>query len=158
MLFNSDLKLIPFDAEGQLGKQSAKMQFDQSFIEWLNHNGIATNNSVIHFVDESCACYEVSKVHRQSVEALAEFEGMVNRHVNWDDSMKQMIPASPAVAVISESGQLVYLGPYSSGAFCTADNGLVEPFIKSERQAMPGAMVVTDSVGCYCNRSQAQQG
>jgi hypothetical protein len=151
LYFSSGTPLISFDANGVLGQKAASMDFDQRFTGWLQAQGLATTGTVIHIIDTECPCFSISEPHRQSVAALAQTNGFNNQFLSWRDDIKSWVPASPAVVVFSQKGQLTYYGPYSSGAFCTADNGLVEPFIKEQQQSLPGAVIVTDAVGCYCN-------
>lgn len=151
LYFTSGTQLISFDAQGYLGQKAASMDFDQQFLLWLNKQGLTTHNTVVHITAPDCPCFEISQPHRKSVEALATKHHFENQHLDWNEAMSDYVPASPAVVVISDTGQLSYLGPYSSGAFCTADNGLVEPFIKGQSQILPGAVIVTDAIGCYCN-------
>lgn len=153
LYYSSDTRLIVFDTEGTLASRSASLTYDQQLVTWLSQQGLTTRNTVIHITDPACPCYSISQPHRDSVVALAEKHGYQNQYLNWTPMAKNNIPASPAVVVISADNQLIYVGPYSSGAFCTADNGLVEPFIKGSSKPLPGAVVVTDAIGCYCNNA-----
>ncbi|XOV77609.1 MAG: DUF6436 domain-containing protein [Aestuariibacter sp.] len=151
LYFSNATKLISFDPQGHLGQKAASMDFDQQFLFWLNKQGLKTHSTVIHITEPDCPCFAISQPHRKSVAALATTYNFENQHIDWNEAMSDYVPASPAVVVISDNGRLAYFGPYSSGAFCTADNGLVEPFIKGKRQTLPGAVVITDAIGCYCN-------
>jgi hypothetical protein len=61
------------------------------------------------------------------------------------------LPASPAVAIWDQQGDLAYFGPYSEGALCTSANSFIEPILEA---LMAGRPVRADSnlaVGCFCD-------
>lgn len=62
----------------------------------------------------------------------------------------ERLPASPAVAIWDQQGQLAYFGPYSEGATCTSNNSFIEPILKPQRRP-PGQRQQYLAVGCFCD-------
>ncbi|MBD9398919.1 DUF6436 domain-containing protein [Pseudomonas sp. PDM11] len=66
----------------------------------------------------------------------------------------QLLPASPAVAIWDQRGELAYVGPYSSGFNCTSGNSFVEPLLDA---LLEGRKVLADNnlaSGCFCDWAQ----
>ncbi|OLS63224.1 DUF6436 domain-containing protein [Pseudomonas putida] len=60
------------------------------------------------------------------------------------------LPASPAVAIWDQDGNLAYFGPYSEGATCNAGNSFIEPILQALTEGRPVKVTQTMAVGCYC--------
>lgn len=152
VLYASSSKLKPFDPNNQLHQAALQTQFDKLFLTQLQTVEANLVNTVFHFRTDSCFCHTVAQGHIDSVEKLAERQTFRNIKINLvaNPELKRFIPSVPAVAVVDEEGKLNYLGPYSSGMFCTQGNGLVEPFIKKMQGQNLGATVISQSQGCYC--------
>lgn len=122
---------------------------------------------LVHFWDPSCPCNlgnqqhlgeltrdyadSVDFYHMQMPSSNGHLPKTLNRlkpikiHVNTD-----ILPASPAVAIWDEFGQLAYFGPYSEGAICNSSNSFVEPVLEALKQ---GRSVLSGSnlaAGCFC--------
>lgn len=63
---------------------------------------------------------------------------------------QQALPASPAVAIFDNSGQLAYFGPYSEGAICNASNSFVEPILDALQQGRTVRAGSNLASGCFC--------
>ncbi|MCQ4348858.1 DUF6436 domain-containing protein [Pseudomonas stutzeri] len=63
----------------------------------------------------------------------------------------ESLPASPAVAIWDGDGRLAYVGPYSEGAVCTADNSFIEPVLEALLAGRPVHGAGSLAVGCYCS-------
>lgn len=64
---------------------------------------------------------------------------------------EQTLPASPAVAIFDNSGQLAYFGPYSEGAICNASNSFVEPVLEALQQNRTVRAGSNLASGCFCS-------
>lgn len=146
---NTQLKL--FDHDDELLNLSQQPDFEARFVSWLNELGVNTQNTVVHFSSDSCWCQFVASPHIKSVHELVKVQHKTNITLNLEtlQSNPQYIPSIPAVAVFDTQGKLTYLGPYSTGTFCSAGNGLVEPFVQ-ELQSNHEAVIPHDAQGCYC--------
>lgn len=128
---------------------------------------------VVHLWDPPCPCNVGNQQHL--AELIAAYAGRgVSFHV-WQKpgSRGQLpetlaalqplaelpgaehLPASPAVAIWDRDGRLAYLGPYSEGAVCTADNSFIEPVLEALLEGRPVHSAGSLAVGCYCAWSAA---
>lgn len=137
--------------------------------------------SVVHFWNPDCPCNRFNEVHVKKIisdyadknvqftivvsgkntklrklreeRARKIFSHSAVKNIYSDWSMDKGPPSSPAVAVINSSGELVYFGPYSLGANCSADKGkFVEKVLdqlKDEKQRQK-KQLNTLAVGCFC--------
>lgn len=152
LAYFAQLKLFEFDHDGRLWQQSNDDNFDVQVLSAVKSEFGVANGTLLHIFDLSCACNRIAEEHVNSVKQLALENHLSIQDINIAQSphLAGIIPSTPAVILIDESGSLSYLGPYSSGYSCTVGNGLIEPFIQQEHSNRFGAMVVTDSKGCYC--------
>lgn len=142
-------RLMPFDPNGTLTAQMIQPDFDSRLSLSL---GRAHSKTVVHFTQPLCYCNMVANPHINSVKRLAEKEGFDNTVISIDSDPKwaSVVPSTPAIAVFDENGKLDYLGPYSTGFYCSPSNGLVEAFIEQRTKPLPGAVIAAEAEGCYC--------
>ena len=123
---------------------------------------------VVHLWDPPCPCNVGNQQHLG--ELLQRFGDRVSFHV-WQkpgsrghlpDMLKalqplaelpgaEQLPASPAVAIWDQDGQLAYVGPYSEGATCTSSNSFIEPVLEALLAGRPVSSTGSLAVGCYCS-------
>jgi hypothetical protein len=154
LAFFASSGLSHFDPKEKLVDASQYANFEDSFVEILAEAGVNMNQAgVIHFFSETCSCNRVAQEHIKSVSSLAKQHQFVNQSVSIDTSfdIRQIVPSTPAVAVINQHHELVYFGPYSAGYSCSPGNGIVERYIVNRSKNKLGANVVTDTLGCYCS-------
>lgn len=146
-----------FDPDNKLHQAALSISFDDVFLDELKQVVPTITGSVIHFQSNNCFCQTVAQSHIYSIEKLAAQKQLQNVKLNLDEhtAFKAYIPSVPAVAVIEKNGKLSYLGPYSTGMFCSQGNGLVEPFLKKSQNNTIAATVISQSQGCYCNLTEA---
>lgn len=124
---------------------------------------------VVHFWDPACPCNVGNQQHL--VELLQRYAGeeVVFYSLQKPGSRGRLpaplaslkplsklvgaegLPASPAVAVWDQQGQLAYFGPYSEGAVCTSANSFIEPVIDALLQGRSVRATQTLSSGCFCS-------
>ena len=139
---------------------------------------IAENDlTLVHFWDPECLCSRFNTQHVQSL--MEEFgdrgvkflivlnSASANQKETWQKgreyfpgatvisssslSMSSLIPASPATAVLDQSGQLAYFGPYSLGGLClSSDDGLVETVLSDLLAGRPLQFNTISGSGCFC--------
>ena len=122
---------------------------------------------LVHFWDPSCPCNlgnqqhlgELTRDYADSVDfyhmQMPGSNGHLPKTLNRLKPIKihdntDILPASPAVAIWDEFGQLAYFGPYSEGAICNSSNSFVEPVLEALKQ---GRSVLSGSnlaAGCFC--------
>jgi len=71
-----------------------------------------------------------------------------------DLSGSEQLPASPAVGIWDQSGELVYIGPYSEGAVCSSDNSFVEPILDAVLAGRKVRATHSLAVACFCDWQQ----
>lgn len=124
---------------------------------------------LVHFWDPSCPCNVGNQQHlaelikRFSLEGVSFYalqkagsRGELPETLNALEPLPALsgsdqIPASPAVAIWDQAGQLAYVGPYSAGVTCTASGSFIEPILdalRSGRQVNAGEIL---AVGCFCD-------
>lgn len=123
----------------------------------------------VHFWDPGCPCNVGNQQHLQ--ELLQRFAGQA---VDFYEVRKpgskgrlpqplaalkpldgligaEQLPASPAVGIWDQSGELVYIGPYSEGAVCTSDNSFVEPILDAVLAGRKVRATHSLAVACFCD-------
>lgn len=125
---------------------------------------------VVHFWDPQCPCHRETDVHLNYLIGLYRFSGVDFYSVQKPGSKGQMLPilqgkltalpalegmqalpASPAVAIWDQQGNLAYAGPYSEGLVCNSANSFVEPVLDALVANRAVSAANTMAVGCYCN-------
>lgn len=129
-------------------------QFDKQFAELVSNRQVLTQQ-IIFFTGNDCFCEALSQSHIDKLTKQAKTNAFVVKHLDIKNTpLKTIIPSTPAAAVFDANGELAYLGPISKGAFCTASSGIIESIIVDGFvNKLPGAVVMTDSTGCYCRTS-----
>lgn len=157
--YSLDESGVTFDHAGTLLAASQDAQFDQTVTTAFKTQFGDISNAVFHIVDDACWCQKVAGTHIASVSKLARESGFSNRQVSPDtlpSDLLAYVPSWPATLVFDEQGKLRYFGPYSSGVYCSANKGLVEPFIRNTVSKLPGAVIPMDAKGCYCANKQVK--
>ena len=99
------------------------------------------------FADQPVAFYEVRKPGSQGglpqpLASLKALEGLIGA---------EQLPASPAVGIWDQHGELVYIGPYSEGAVCSSDNSFVEPIVEAVLAGRKVRATHSLAVACFCD-------
>ncbi|QLF95040.1 thiol-disulfide isomerase [Pseudomonas sp. ABC1] len=124
---------------------------------------------VVHFWDPACPCNVGNQQHL--AELLAHYadkgvdfyviqkpgtQGSLSPQLSGLKPLQGLpgsaeLPASPAVAIWNNDGQLGYFGPYSEGAVCNASNSFIEPIISALLQGRDVQATRALAVGCFCD-------
>lgn len=101
---------------------------------------------LVLLVKPGAADFAAAEAERLAAELDVPLAGVVVDH------QQNLVPASPAAMVIAETGQLVYLGPYSAGGACVSTlGGFVESSLRVVRQGITEPWVNRAAIGCYCD-------
>ena len=151
-----EARLVWFDGEGRLQQQVSSNDFEQRLASQLQHIAPDLSSSVFHVFAESCQCNWRTRGHQQAIERSVKAQGGHNITIDIDQypELKTLLPSTPAVIIYNANQQLVYLGPYADGAFCTTETSFVEqllPEINSDKLKASGGWINTVANGCYCN-------
>lgn len=85
--------------------------------------------SLVHVRSSFCSCNPLADAH------TAQVPDDINQHWVSADSVIAAgfeLPATPA-ALIFDNGQLIYAGPYASGAFCAVEDSLIDSILTGEK-------------------------
>lgn len=128
---------------------------------------------VVHFWDPACPCNVGNQQHLAEllqtyvprgvqfyVLQKAGSQGQLPENLRALQSLaalagSEQLPASPAVAIWDQQGQLAYFGPYSEGAQCTSSNSFIEPILEALSAGRPVRADSNLAVGCFCDWSEA---
>jgi len=124
---------------------------------------------LVHFFDPACPCNALNQQHlgelieRYGARGVAFYavqkprsEGHLPAPLAALKPLPNLpgadnLPASPALAIFDQDGELAYFGPYSEGALCNSENSFVEPIIEA---LLAGKTVKAShnlAVGCFCD-------
>jgi len=132
---------------------------------------------LLHFWDPGCPCARFSTPHVQDLIAARAGNGLKVVIMIPDASLAPAARehfgpeagvilaegidpvSSPSAALLDDSGQLAYFGPWSTGANCTvADGGFVESALDALSRGQNPQQVNTLAVGCFCRWPTPEQG
>lgn len=123
----------------------------------------------VHFWDPGCPCNVGNQQHLEELLArfadqpvafhLVQKPGSKGRLPNSLAALQPLdglagagqLPASPAVGIWDQSGELAYLGPYSEGAVCSSDNSFVEPILEALLDGRQVRASNSLAVACFCD-------
>ncbi|WP_278361357.1 DUF6436 domain-containing protein [Idiomarina abyssalis] len=147
-------RLVWFDEKSQLLELGNNGELAQPLVTELVKKGFSVSGSVFHISSENCNCNWRSAGHTSSVKRQVTESGGRNYSIDIDqfNELKRFVPATPAIIMFNESSELIYLGPYADGAFCTAESSFVEaliPLVSMEEKAPE--WINTVAKGCYCS-------
>lgn len=124
---------------------------------------------LVHFWDPACPCNVGNQQHLSELTERYSSRGVSFHVVQKAGTDGQLpaslsalqpldgltgsdnLPASPAVAIWDQRGELAYFGPYSSGFTCTSGNSFIEPALDA---LLDGRKVVANNnlaSGCFCD-------
>ena len=69
----------------------------------------------------------------------------------------ERLPASPAVAIWDQRGELAYFGPYSEGLSCNSSNSFIEPILEALSSGRAKAAAALGKVVPLRERSVARE-
>lgn len=106
---------------------------------------------VVHFSQPDCPCHRYQLTHIDNLQNnMAGFQ-QVEIAMNDPIATTVEIPASPAVAIWNQRGEIAYFGPYSSGALCGRGTDFVTRVMNEIRADRNPQWINTLGIGCYCD-------
>jgi hypothetical protein len=129
---------------------------------------------LVHFWDPACPCNLGNQQHL--AELMAEFKPLGVHFYALQKPLSHgqlppilkglhslttlpgstLVPASPAVAIWDQQGNLAYFGPYSEGATCNSSNSFIEPILRALIAGRSVNATHSLAVGCFCNWQPAK--
>ncbi len=112
--------------------------------------------TLIHFVDDGCACSRFSKLHIK--ELKEQYKQVEHISITPQDNHSSTlltnpidwVISSPSVAVLSETGKLIYYGPYTDNAICGQGEDLLADKLLTLSSEAPPPWLNIFGYGCFC--------
>lgn len=153
LMYYTTQRLVDFDPNATLLDNSLQDSFYLEIKTQLENKYGSVSGRAFHFSEEDCFCQIVASAHVSDVKAMIENVSMENITIQLSDhpEMRQLLPSTPAIIMYNTQGEMMYIGPYSTGYLCTAGNGLVEELIPHMDEKRDDPLVMSLARGCYCN-------
>lgn len=124
------LYYFTFANYGEFDPEQSWLQSQQT--PSLESIGIDQSSSMtlVHVRTSYCSCNPLADAHTATV------PDSVAQHWISADALATTgfhLPATPA-ALIYQHGELIYAGPYASGAFCAVEDSLIDDILRGEQQ------------------------
>lgn len=148
LAYFSKERLVDFDMDNKLqGIDHLQLGNYLKVYRPLPKKGLG--NSVIHFSKPDCACQKFSQAHIQDINRIAHDNqfNVANVVIEQHD----VIPATPSVAILDESGDIIYFGPYGQGLGCSETSGFAQTMLKNFLHGFSANIVIEEAKGCYCS-------
>lgn len=109
--------------------------------KWLSHGDtqlqlsdlefpVADALALVHVRTPYCSCNPLANAHSETVPDQVAQHWLTAAEL---ESQGFPLPAAPA-ALIFDGDQLIYAGPYASGAFCAVEDSLIEDILNGGQQ------------------------
>ena len=105
-------------------------------------------NTIIHFSQPNCDCQQYSEAHIKDIDKLALNNNFNIKKIVVDKDT--IIPATPSVAIIDNTGDVIYFGPYGQGIACSQTSGYAQTMLNNYVQGYSANIVIKEAKGCYC--------
>lgn len=140
-------KLVHFDPEKKL-KDVTTQQIVSQLARNFNNNDPYSQATVLHFSTPECDCQVYSEQHINEINQLASVNNFNINNITI--SKNNFIPATPAIAIVSNLGELIYFGPYGQGIACSQTSGYAQTVLKNYVKGYISNTLVKEAKGCYC--------
>ncbi|TYK65116.1 DUF6436 domain-containing protein [Colwellia echini] len=144
--FDEDKKLVNVDYEAFSSYLSAYSEAKDT------NEALPTSNNkyhtVLHFSTPNCDCQKYSDKHIKDINKLAvEHSFIVKNIVLHKDTL---IPSTPSIALLDDSGVVIYFGPYGQGIACSQTSGYAQTMLNNYIKGYSANIVIKEAKGCYC--------
>ena len=148
-----------FDPKLKLSQGLMSLSFESRLASALKEvSGPTDRPSIFHLTQGECYCEFLAKNHKNKLNKWSVQKGFVNYAIDISKvpQLAEFIPSTPSIIAIDENGSILYLGPYSRGGGCFANNGQVDTILNdyvnnaADKPNSQRAIIETDASGCYC--------
>lgn len=140
-------KLVHFNVNNKLNYIEIA-QLTEVFTPYIDSTINETQNTVIHFSQPNCQCTQYSEKHIQDINRIA------SKHrfniINVPLSTHDIIPATPSIAILNKTGEVVYFGPYGQGIACSKTAGYAQTVLHNFIKGYSANVMIKNAKGCYC--------
>jgi hypothetical protein len=141
-------KLASFDSNEKL-KGVGYQELSTSLATYSAQIGNKAKHSILHFSTPSCECQKYSDTHIQEINKLAAKYDFNIKNINIDKH--DFIPSTPSIALVNDSGEIVYFGPYGQGLACSQTAGYAKTILNNYLKGYSANIVIKEAKGCYCS-------
>ncbi|MFT6900264.1 MAG: hypothetical protein ACJAXS_000426 [Colwellia sp.] len=141
-------RLVDFDKSNKLTGIDYQ-EISNDFTRYTHQEKKAGRTTLLHFSTISCDCQVFSEKHIQDLNKIANANHFIIKNIIVEQH--NIIPSTPSVALIDESGEVVYFGPYGQGLACSKTTGYAQTMLNNYLKGYNANIVVKEAKGCYCN-------
>lgn len=131
--------------------------WQQQWQSWLDSQPELQHPAMVHLLPDQCLCRWFVRDHASDLSDKAVelgYEVYQTSALLGSDQARLLTQVvdfetpAPLMILTDSAGQVRYLGPYSDGLRCNAENSLVDQWLPLELQ---GQVVQLDANGCICH-------
>ena len=141
-------RLVSFDSNDKL-KGVEYQELSASLSPYSTIVGGNVKHTILHFSSPSCACQKYSDEHIQEINKLADEHDFTIKNIEIDEH--NVIPSTPSIALVDESGEIIYFGPYGQGLACSQTAGYAQTMLNNYLKGYSANIVIKEAKGCYCS-------
>lgn len=141
-------RLVKFDVDNKL-QGVDHLQLANYLQDYTSTETIGLGNRVIHLSKPDCDCQKFSQEHILDLNKMAEDNQF--SIVNVVVEQHEFIPATPSVAILDESGDIIYFGPYGQGLGCSETSGFAQTMLNNLLKGFSANIIIREAKGCYCH-------
>jgi thioredoxin-related protein len=141
-------RLVEFDESNKLAGVGSQ-ELSGYLLPYAKLANMTGQKTLLHFSTPSCECQQYSEKHIKDLNKLAGANDFLIKNVVINEH--NTIPSTPSVALIDESGEVVYFGPYGQGLACSQTSGYAQTMLNNYLKGYAANLVVKEAKGCYCN-------
>lgn len=140
-------KLVSFDATHKL-KNIEHPAISNYLSHYIKQNPEGNTHTILHFSSPNCECQQFSEEHIQDINRLAVNHNFTIKNISIKKD--KIIPATPSIALIDNTGNVIYFGPYGQGLACSQTNGYAQTMLNNYVKGYSANLVIKQARGCYC--------
>ncbi|GAA0823218.1 hypothetical protein GCM10009111_32550 [Colwellia asteriadis] len=142
-------RLVAFDPSNKLDQDSIAIV--NNIKTDLSLQNARLNNTIIHFTSQGCSCASYSAPHKESINRQARQSDFTIKEIELSVKNRNIIPSTPAILILGNKGELVYLGPYGEGIECSIESSIVDIILKNYIKGFNANLIINKAKGCYCH-------
>jgi len=141
-------RLVSFDSKEKL-KGVEHQELSAHLAPYSIQEGNKGKQTVLHFSTPNCDCQTYSDKHIQEINELADEHNFTIKNIEIYEH--DVIPSTPSIALMDESGEVVYFGPYGQGLACSETSGYAQTILNNYLKGYSDNIVIKEAKGCYCS-------
>lgn len=107
-----------------------------------------TSNTIVHFSKANCECQKNSEAHIADINKIAIANGFNIIGIVLDKH--DIIPSTPSIAILGDTGDVIFFGPYGQGIACSQTSGYAQTILNNYLKGYRSNIIIKEAKGCYC--------